>query len=152
MVRLVDLSSRLGGKAGAFPPINVFPVLIKWGSGNRGASQCESIHEATSGMSSLARPHPEVLPVPVSLGVVGARATPLLTIPQYPDSTQPPAATLSPHPSPSAGTSTSISSSRKEFRPPISLLGGSIQPQKGNQAVSVLCHLLAASLEEQRAS
>ena len=91
--------------------------------------------------------HPnQVLPVPVKLLGVGAKRTPLLTVPQCPDSTQPPAATLSPHPFPSAGTSTSILSSRKGIRPLLSLLGASVQPQKGNRAVCVLCHLLFASL------
>src|SRR5574337_1908619 len=37
-------------------------VLTKRGPGNQGASQCGSTHEATSGMSSLDRPHPEVRP------------------------------------------------------------------------------------------
>src|SRR5574341_554327 len=37
-------------------------VLIKRGPGNRGPTECGTTHEATSGMSSGDRPHPEVRP------------------------------------------------------------------------------------------
>src|SRR5574341_82929 len=37
-------------------------VLIKRGPGNRGPSECGPTHEATSAMSSCARPHPAVRP------------------------------------------------------------------------------------------
>ena len=45
-----------------FGEVSGHRVLIKKGPGNRGASQYGSTHEATSGMSSLDRPHPEVRP------------------------------------------------------------------------------------------
>src|SRR5574341_777909 len=45
-----------------FGEVSGHRVLIKRGPGNRGASQRGSTHEATSGMSSWDRPHPEVRP------------------------------------------------------------------------------------------
>ena len=45
-----------------FAEVSGHRVLIKRGPGNRGASQRGSTHEATSGMSSRDRPHPEVRP------------------------------------------------------------------------------------------
>src|SRR5574342_245798 len=45
-----------------FAEVSGHRVLIKKGPGNRGASQRGSTHEATSGMSSRDRPHPEVRP------------------------------------------------------------------------------------------
>src|SRR5574339_670727 len=45
-----------------FGEVSGHRVLIKRGPGNRGASQRGSTHEATSGMSSRDRPHPEVRP------------------------------------------------------------------------------------------
>ena len=53
----VDFSHRV-----EFGEVSGHRVLTKRGPGNRGASQCGSTHEATSGMSSWARPHPEVRP------------------------------------------------------------------------------------------
>ena len=45
-----------------FGEVSWHRLLSKRGSGNRGASQCGSPHEATSGMASWDRPHPEVRP------------------------------------------------------------------------------------------
>src|SRR5574342_1101981 len=45
-----------------FAEVSGHRVLIKRGPGNLGASQRGSTHEATSGMSSRDRPHPEVRP------------------------------------------------------------------------------------------
>ena len=45
-----------------FEAVSGHRVLIKTGPGNRGPSECGTTHEATSGMSSWDRPHPEVRP------------------------------------------------------------------------------------------
>ena len=45
-----------------FEEVSGHRVLIKTGPGNRGPSECGTTHEATSGMSSGDRPHPEVRP------------------------------------------------------------------------------------------
>src|SRR5574337_786822 len=45
-----------------FGEVSGHRVLIKRGPGNRGPMECGTTHEATSGMSSLDRPHPEVRP------------------------------------------------------------------------------------------
>src|SRR5574340_1075146 len=45
-----------------FGEVSGHRVLIKRGPGSRGHTECGTTHEATSGMSSLDRPHPEVRP------------------------------------------------------------------------------------------
>src|SRR5574337_646700 len=45
-----------------FGEVSGHRVLIKRGPGNRGLTECGTTHEATSGMSSWVRPHPEVRP------------------------------------------------------------------------------------------
>src|SRR5574337_446632 len=45
-----------------FGEVSGHRVLIKRGPGNRGPTECGTTHEATSGMSSWDRPHPEVRP------------------------------------------------------------------------------------------
>src|SRR5574341_484336 len=45
-----------------FGEVSGHRVLINRGPGNRGPTECGTTHEATSGMSSRDRPHPEVRP------------------------------------------------------------------------------------------